>query len=77
MEGKQDHGIWIIDAEAKTAYSNERMAEILGTSPAEMVGRAHDGQKRNESSLCSHLVGCETRNFLPVSLDASSLWIKG
>jgi PAS domain S-box-containing protein len=31
-------GIWIIDAEAKTAYANERMAEILGTTPAEMVG---------------------------------------
>ena len=32
-------GIWIIDAEAKTAYANERMSEILGTSPAEMVGK--------------------------------------
>jgi PAS domain-containing protein len=30
-------GIWIIDADAKTAYANERMAEILGTSPPEMV----------------------------------------
>jgi PAS domain S-box-containing protein len=39
MERKQDDGIWIIDIEAKTAYANERMAEILGTSPAEMVGR--------------------------------------
>jgi PAS domain S-box-containing protein len=32
-------GNWIIDAEAKTAYANERMAEILGTTPAEMVGQ--------------------------------------
>ena len=31
-------GIWIIDAEANTAYANEQMAEILGTSPSEMVG---------------------------------------
>ena len=38
MENNLD-GIWIIDAEAKTAYANERMAEILGTSPSEMVGR--------------------------------------
>jgi PAS domain S-box-containing protein len=40
MERKQEDGIWIIDADAKTAYANERMAEILGTSPSEMVGRA-------------------------------------
>jgi PAS domain S-box-containing protein len=40
MERKQHDGIWIIDADAKTAYANERMAEILGTSPSEMVGRA-------------------------------------
>ena len=39
MENHLD-GIWIIDADAKTAYANERMAEILGTSPSEMVGRA-------------------------------------
>lgn len=36
---KREDGIWIIDADAKTAYANERMAEILGTSPPEMVGR--------------------------------------
>ena len=39
MERKQEDGIWIIDTEAKTAYASERMAEILGTSPSEMVGR--------------------------------------
>ena len=38
MEKQQDDGIWIIDTDAKTAYVNERMAEILGTSPSEMVG---------------------------------------
>jgi PAS domain S-box-containing protein len=31
-------GIWIIDAEAKTMYASDRMAEILGTTPAEMIG---------------------------------------
>ena len=36
----EEDGIWIINEEAKTAYANERMAEILGTSPEEMVGRA-------------------------------------
>jgi PAS domain-containing protein len=39
MERELD-GIWIFDAEARTAYASERMAEILGTSPSEMVGRA-------------------------------------
>ena len=40
MERQQEDGVWIIDADAKTAYANERMAEILRTSPSEMVGRA-------------------------------------
>lgn len=31
-------GIWIIDGNAQTVYCNERMAEMLGTSPAEMIG---------------------------------------
>jgi PAS domain S-box-containing protein len=38
MENHRD-GIWIIDADAQTIYANERMAEILGTSPAEMIGQ--------------------------------------
>jgi PAS domain S-box-containing protein len=37
---KQPDGIWIIGADTKTVYANERMAEILGTSPSEMVGLA-------------------------------------
>ena len=36
---KNPDGIWIINVEANTVYANERMAEILGTSPAEMMGR--------------------------------------
>lgn len=31
-------GLWIIDADAHTVYASESMAEILGTSPGEMVG---------------------------------------
>ena len=38
MENHRD-GIWIIGADAKTTYANDRMAEILGTSPPDMVGR--------------------------------------
>ncbi len=36
---KQPDGIWIIDAEAQTVYANDRMAEILGTSASEMMGK--------------------------------------
>ena len=38
MENLRD-GIWIIGADGHTLYANDRMAEILGTSPSEMVGQ--------------------------------------
>ncbi len=38
MASSQD-GIWIIDAEAKTVFANDRMAEILRTSAPEMLGQ--------------------------------------
>lgn len=38
MEKHRD-GIWIIDVDALTVYANDRMAEILGTSPSEMIGQ--------------------------------------
>ena len=34
-----NEGIWIIDAEARTTYVNEKMAEMLGCSQEEMIGR--------------------------------------
>jgi PAS domain S-box-containing protein len=37
--GVEKDGIWIIDVNGQTVYSNQRMAEILGTTPAEMIGR--------------------------------------
>ncbi len=36
---KTQNGIWIIDTEAKTVYVNTRMAEMLGTTPSEMIGQ--------------------------------------
>jgi len=32
-------GIWTIDAEGKTVFASDRMAEILGTTAAEMIGQ--------------------------------------
>jgi len=36
MEKSQD-GIWIIDVEGKTVFANARIAEIFGTSNAQMT----------------------------------------
>ena len=35
----QRDGIWIIDAEGKTLFANESMAEILGTTIADLAGQ--------------------------------------
>lgn len=35
----QVDGIWIIDSDASTLYANAAMAEILGATPAEMIGK--------------------------------------
>ena len=37
--GKIQDGIWIIDTEGKTVYANQRMADILGVSPLELIGQ--------------------------------------
>jgi PAS domain S-box-containing protein len=39
VQDKKQDGIWIIDAEARTVYANDRIAEILGTTSQEMKGR--------------------------------------
>ncbi len=40
-EGKREHdGIWIIDADGRTSYVNQRMAEIHGAHRSEIVGRS-------------------------------------
>lgn len=32
-------GIWIIDSQGKTVYANERMAQILHTTTADLMGK--------------------------------------
>lgn len=34
-----EEGIWVIDASNRTAFANNRMAEMLGVAPEEIVGR--------------------------------------
>jgi PAS domain S-box-containing protein len=36
--GTQD-GIWIIDAEGKTLFANDRMAQILNTTTSDLLGK--------------------------------------
>ena len=33
-------GVWLIDAEGRTTFANQRMAEMLGYTPEEMLGRS-------------------------------------
>ena len=35
-----NEGIWIVDAEARTTYVNKKMAEMLGYSREEMIGKS-------------------------------------
>ncbi|HEU4323193.1 MAG TPA: PAS domain S-box protein [Roseiflexaceae bacterium] len=35
-----EEGVWIIDADSRTTYVNPRMAEILGTTAEQMLGRS-------------------------------------
>lgn len=39
MDSHGRDGIWIIDANANTLYANGRMAEILGTTVADLIGK--------------------------------------
>lgn len=36
---QQLDGLWIIDSEAKTVFASDHMAEILGSTPAELIGQ--------------------------------------
>lgn len=38
MRTNQTDGIWIIDAQGKTVFANEPMADILGAAPAAIIG---------------------------------------
>ncbi|MCW5771711.1 MAG: PAS domain S-box protein [Rhodospirillaceae bacterium] len=35
-----NEGVWILDADARTTFANRRMADLLGYSPGELVGRS-------------------------------------
>ncbi|VVB62905.1 Methanogenesis regulatory histidine kinase FilI [uncultured archaeon] len=50
-----NEGIWIIDAEARTTYVNEKMADMLGYGPEEIIGRCSFDFMDEESRAASML----------------------
>jgi PAS domain S-box-containing protein len=73
-------GIWVFDADARTTFANERMAELLGLAPAELQGRSlydfvDDGDR---AELAEHFrKGCDGVEKRDVRLrrkDGSELW---
>jgi PAS domain S-box-containing protein len=79
---KQPDGLWIIDAEAKTIFANAAMAQILGTTSAELIGepsfaylypedvaaaqRLFDGKRRGDTNPF---------HFRLRRKDGSSIWV--
>ncbi len=50
-----NEGVWAIDAEARTTFVNERMAEMLGYKPEEMVGKESFDFMDEETKTASRL----------------------
>lgn len=77
-----NEGILILDAEERTTYVNEKMAEMLGYSPEEMIGRsAWDFTEEENKAI--HRLNMEKRQqgidesheFKFICKDGSPLWM--
>jgi PAS domain S-box-containing protein len=76
-----DEGIWLIDTSARTTFANARMAEILGTTPEDMLGRTifeymdDEGRVLAEKSLEERWRGVPDRlDFEYTRRDGSRIW---
>ena len=74
-------GIWILDAEARTTYVNEKMAEMLGYSQEEMIDRFawdfadEEGTAVLKQNMEKRRQGInETYEFKLICKDGSSSW---
>lgn len=74
-------GIWLIDAQARTVFVNQTMAEMLGYSPEEMPGRSlydfmdETAQKEGEKYFERRRQGFrEVIDFCFQKKDGSELW---
>ena len=75
-------GIWVLDAEDRTAFVNERMAAMLGYSVEEMVGRpvydflTEHGRSLARSRLASRRSGVsDSQEVRVIRRDGSELWV--
>jgi PAS domain S-box-containing protein len=75
-------GVWVIDAEGKTKYANQRMAEMLGCPTEEMLGRSafdfipEDYRAKLERGLSQHEQGIgEVSEFRLCRKDGSKVWV--
>jgi PAS domain S-box-containing protein len=76
-----NEGIWIIDSARRTTFANARMAEILGSSPEDMLGRTpfefmdDEGTRQAEESLGRRWEGVsEQLEFEFHRKDGSRVW---
>lgn len=74
-------GIWVIDAEARTTFVNPKMAEMLGYTTREMIGRSlldfldDEGKAAAQADLERRRSGATERiDFRFLRKDGSDLW---
>lgn len=74
-------GVWLIDAESRTSFVNERTAQVLGYSVDEMLGQHlfafmdAEGQRLCEENLKRRKEGVEEQHeFRFVRKDGTSIW---
>ncbi|MBD1886022.1 PAS domain S-box protein [Microcoleus vaginatus] len=76
-----DEGIWIVDTEGKTTFVNQKMADMLGCTPEEMIGKSlfafmdAEGMALAQVSLERRREGIrEQLDFKFLRRDGSDLW---
>ncbi len=76
-----NEGIWVVDPQAKTTYVNKKMAEMLGYSPEEIIGKMFSDfiEEEDKPHIKLNLERreqgiAETFEFKFVRKDGSRLW---
>lgn len=76
-----DEGIWIVDTEGKTTFVNQKMTDMLGCTPEEMIGKSlfafmdAEGMALAQVSLERRREGIrEQHDFKFLRRDGSDLW---
>lgn len=76
-------GVWVIDAQSRTSFANPRMAEMLGYTVEEMIGRPlfdfmdEEGQRIARANVERRKAGVtEAHDFLFRRKDGTALWTR-